>query len=120
MLNETAFSYDERLKRVKEHVQRHIDESMRLEQAAKIACLEKKYFSAYFRKKAGIPYSEWLHLIKIEEAAKLLMNKDFGILEISQNLGYESVSTFGRRFKRLKKQTPMEFKKAIQKKIYNL
>lgn len=52
-----AFSYFPRLTRVREYVLRHLHGTVTLADAARVACLEKTYFSSYFRKKVGISFT---------------------------------------------------------------
>lgn len=50
----TVFVYYPRLKKVKEYVEEHLEEKISLANAAEIAGLEEKYFSAYFRKNRSL------------------------------------------------------------------
>jgi AraC-like DNA-binding protein len=113
-----AFVYYQRLRNLSDFIENHLEDKLGIEQAARIACLEKKYFSAYFRKKVGIRYSTWINLLKIERAKSLLGSEDYQISEVSHILGYDSLSTFERRFREFTKLTPSQFKKSIKKSFY--
>ena len=63
--NEDAFHFYEPLRRVRDHVESHGPDSLSLDGAAKIACLERSYFSTFFRRKAGIRFSDWLGLLRV-------------------------------------------------------
>ena len=62
-INENAFYYYSRLKRVKEHVEEYYFERISLRKAAQIAGLETSYFCTFFRKKVGVTFTDWLRRV---------------------------------------------------------
>lgn len=110
---ERAFRYYARLQRVKEFVEEHYAERVSLELAANVAHLEKKYFSTYFRRKMGIPFHHWLASVRVEKAVQLLTDTDDSLTQIAATVGFGSLRTFERSFKRLANVTPFEFKKIV-------
>jgi AraC family transcriptional regulator, arabinose operon regulatory protein len=111
-----AFVYYRRLKRLREFVERNSEKKLGIAEAAKIVCLEKKYFSAYFRKHIGMKYSDWINRLKIEKAKFLMYSGDYQISELCDILGYE-VSTFERRFKKLTGLSPSGYKKVVKSEV---
>lgn len=75
-------------------------------EAASVACLEEKYFSALFIKKAGIPFSVWQSRFRIGVAIDRLRSRHPRISDIAYGLGYDELSTFQRAFKRHTARTP--------------
>lgn len=69
--------------------------------------------SAYFKKKYGVTFQQYVSQMKVEKAKELLADVNLGLEEISERLGYASASSFGRTFKRLQKMTPGEFRASI-------
>jgi YesN/AraC family two-component response regulator len=112
--NEPAFSYYSCLKRVKEYVESHRSESVPLQTAAKIASLETKYFSAFFHRKVGITYKDWLTTLQITNAKRLIMAVDSRLTDVASEAGFKDLRTFERAFKKYTSQTPMNFKKLVR------
>lgn len=58
----------------------------------------------------GINPSDYLSLIRIEQAMKLLKESDMKVNEISQAVGYEDAHVLIRRFKKFVGKTPGQFR----------
>ncbi|RPI20397.1 MAG: helix-turn-helix domain-containing protein [Acidobacteria bacterium] len=102
---------DLRLHRVKDLVESTYPERISLATAAAAACLERKYFSKFFRRAVGIPFSVWLSEFRIEKAKELLSTRDDPVLDIAFRVGFQSMRTFERRFRRVTGLTPHEFRR---------
>jgi two-component system, response regulator YesN len=112
--NERAFQYYANLQRVKKYAEEHYSEAITLERISQVACLEAKYFSKVFHKRAGITFTSWLSYIRIKEALKRISASDCSISEIAGDVGFEDLRTFERAFKRLTGRTPREFKNSVR------
>jgi AraC-like DNA-binding protein len=112
--SDQAFRYYSRLSRLKDYVESHHTEHISLSTAAKIAHLEAKYFSKYFHRKTGIPFKYWLAFVRIKRAVHLISNTDESLTQIAASVGFESLRTFERAFKRIVNVTPYEFKRRIR------
>ena len=53
---------------------------------------------------------EYLYNIRIKMATILLEKQDFSIMEIALQVGYFSITSFNRHFKRIKGVTPKEWR----------
>jgi two-component system, response regulator YesN len=102
------------LKRVDEFVHQHPSQQIRLADAARVACMERKYFSAFFREKTAVRFREWIALIRIERAMNLMRGQDQPVTRIGLAVGYKDVRTFERAFKRLTGTTPRDFRASIR------
>ena len=109
-----AFTYYPPLARVKRYVERHLSAQITLRMAAKIACLEEKYFSTYFHQKTGVCFSDWINYVRIGKAVKVLARRNTPISAVAENTGFGCLRTFERAFKKVTGMTPARFKKAIQ------
>ena len=58
--NHDALLYYARLTPVLQYVEAHISKPISLDEAAKVAHLEREYFSAFFRSKVGATFTEWI------------------------------------------------------------
>lgn len=108
-----AFSYYPPLNRARAYVIQHLHDNISLSDVARAACLEKTYFSAYFRKKVGIPFTAWLRIIRIARAMQLLHENDTPVSNVSRRVGFSSVRSFERSFRILIGETPRSFKQRV-------
>lgn len=106
---ESGFDHP-KLRRVRDHITRHISESYRLERAADIASASPKYLCELFRKHVGVSFGVWLWAFRMERAKVLLMNNRWQrIGAVARAVGYYDPTTFGRAFKRYEGITPRQF-----------
>ncbi|WP_455615850.1 helix-turn-helix domain-containing protein [Eisenbergiella sp.] len=66
--------------------------------------------SVEFKKVMGMSPSDYLTLIRIERAKKLLEDTDMNIREISMAVGYDDAHGFMRRFKKYVGKTPAQYR----------
>lgn len=109
-----AFIYYERLQRVKDYVDGKYDQDISLKEAARIAGLEKKYFSTYFRQKTGVCFRDWVAETRVSKAKAMMEVQSYNISEIAFAVGFRNLRTFERAFKRCTGMTPREFKNFVQ------
>ena len=82
-----------------------------LEDIASIANMTKNAFCKYFKKRTNKTYISFLTEVRIENACKLLKSdKDVSINEIAYEVGFNNISNFNRKFKELKKMTPISYR----------
>ncbi|MBI4491110.1 MAG: helix-turn-helix transcriptional regulator [Deltaproteobacteria bacterium] len=112
--NERAFEYYDRLGQIKRFVEEHYTEEISLEKAARMAGLERKYFSTFFHRKVGVGFKHWLTRVRIARAIDLIKTKDRTITEIALSAGFTDLRTFERAFKKYTNLTPREFKNSVR------
>lgn len=84
------------------------------EQSAAEACgLSYHYFSSSFRKWTGQSFSEYVKLMRLREAEKMLISTDKSVTDIALAAGFSSASHFISQFKKYKHITPMQFRKKL-------
>ena len=81
--------------------------------AARIAGLERAYFSKRFAIVMRVSFTEWSARIRVDEAKRLLLAIDLSITAIGASVGYEDVTTFERVFRRLEGICPREHRRRI-------
>ncbi|HZF13299.1 MAG TPA: AraC family transcriptional regulator [Thermoanaerobaculia bacterium] len=109
-INWRSFEYYPPLNRIRRYTEEHYREEIPLSCAAEIAGMEASYFSAFFRRKIGIRYTDWLCFLRISQAISLISSRDRPILEIAVAVGFSDPRSFQRAFKRITKMTAREFK----------
>jgi AraC-like DNA-binding protein len=112
-----VFSYYLPLQRVREFVDRNLSEPIPLRAAARAAGLEEKYFSAFFHRKTGVCFRDWLAGRRVERAIEILKQRDDTITSVAATVGFQDLRTFERAFKRLTGLTPRELKRSVAPEI---
>lgn len=93
----------------------HFRETPRLSDAAKVAHYNTSYFSSAFHRETGMAYSEYLNMLKINYAQKLLLSTDLKISDLYYQCGFRSHSNFLRLFHKQTGLTPTQFRKSAVK-----
>ena len=92
------------------YIHLHIEAPFRLNDMADALRLTKPYISQLFKKETGQTVMSYVTDVKINRAKVLLQDTDLSILAISERLGYDDSSHFGRIFKKVMRYTPRAFR----------
>ena len=88
-----------------------------LEEISTYAGLDPSYFCRVFKAATGATFTEYLNFVRVCKAETLLARSTLGILEISEAVGFSSVSYFGRIFKKYRGCSPRTYRRAQYVKI---
>ena len=86
-----------------------------LSEVAQSVHLSDSAFSHFIKKKTGLTFSELLNDLRIRYAGKLLQETDLSVTDICYKVGYRNLSYFNRQFKKVKRCSPMAYRKEFQK-----
>lgn len=100
------FLHSARLGRLKRYLASHYDERVTLEQAARVAALEPTYFSKFFRRQAGVCFSDWVRCVRVGAALRLMGSEDQTVIKIAFAVGFTSVRSFERACLRFTGECP--------------
>jgi transcriptional regulator GlxA family with amidase domain len=109
-----AFSYYARLLPVLQFVTAHVSKPISLDAAAKLAGLERKYFSAFFHSKVGATFTEWIRVLRVNRAMELMRVHDDSIVRVAFAAGFQDVRTFERAFKRYVGVSPRVYRASVR------
>ena len=84
---------DRRVARVLRHVMQDLTMRATCASAARVAGLERAYFSKLFRSVMCVSFTEWNASVRIAEAKRLLREIDLSITAVSASVGYDDVTT---------------------------
>lgn len=73
----------------------------------------KSYLSMRFKEKVGMTFSAYVEQMRIQLASRMLAESGSSITEISECVGYNSSSAFGRAYKRVMGCTPSEYQASL-------
>ena len=110
---EMSTNRDERITNLLSYINEHIAEPqlLKVEQLAKTFLLSPTYLSEFFRKKVNMPLREYIIKAKLKLVEIRLLNSDFTLTEIADELSFTDVSHLSKTFKRYTGLSIREFKK---------
>lgn len=72
--------------------------------------ISEGYVSALFKEQTGVNFANYVENVRLEHACELLKTTEMSIDEISGMVGYNSVQSFRRAFKRVYNASPKEYR----------
>ena len=108
---------DRRVARVLRHIAADLTKRATCASAARIAGLERAYFSKRFRSVMRVSFTEWNARVRVDEAKRLLLTIDLSITAVGASVGYDDMTTFERVFKRLEGVCPREHRRRVARAI---
>ena len=88
-------------------------ESVTERDAAESCGLSYNHFSTSFKKAVGLSFVEYVTILRLNEAEKLLLSSGKSITDIAYSCGFSSTSHFIAKYKAYKKITPGQVRKRI-------
>lgn len=89
----------------------NIDEDVSLKAVTDSLFMNRTYISEAFKQKMGISFTEYLTIVKMERAKKLIGDGRLKGYEVAELLGFKDIEYFSRLFKRYEGCTPTEYRK---------
>jgi AraC family transcriptional regulator len=108
----TEQTYKERVLRVLVYIQRHLDETIELEDLARVAHFSPYHFHRLFRGMVGESVMEHVRRLRLERAAHRLKFSDEPVTRIAFEAGYEAHEAFTRAFRAMFDESPSGFREA--------
>jgi len=109
-----ASPFHEKISDIARYINVHYMEQLKLDELAKQFYISSFYLSRMFKEVTGFTLSDYITLTRIKEAQRLLRESQKTISEISEMVGYENFSHFGKMFKKLSSNSPREYRKQHQ------
>jgi YesN/AraC family two-component response regulator len=85
-------------------------EKLSLEVLERELHISKFYISHVINERLGVSFNDYVNSIRINEACRLMLESDKPLKEISREVGFGTVRTFDRVFKRQKGETAREYR----------
>ena len=92
------------------YISEHYMHELPLEEVAAFTGFSKYYFSRVFKEFAGVSFTEYLTVKRVNAAAILLIHSDKPIRDVVDEAGFGSIATFNRIFRSYKHCTPTQFR----------
>ena len=111
----TVASHYQAVERVILAMRERLEESLTLDDLAEIAIISPYYFDRIFRQITGIPPCQFLAVLRMEAAKRLLLTSSLSVTDICFEVGYNSLGTFITRFKQLVGLSPSHLRRLANK-----
>ncbi len=99
--------------KAKAYIEENYSKDISLDDVSRVVDISPYYFSKLFKEETGENFIEYLTNIRIEEAKKLLRNRDNSIKNICADTGYSDPNYFSRIFKKQVGVTPTEYREKV-------
>ena len=92
----------------------HFAESITVADAAAYVGYTPNYFNTCFREQMGMPFGEYLILMRIHYAENLLCSSKMPVTEVAYASGFASLPYFSRCFREQYGVSPQEYRKHLK------
>lgn len=100
----------QKIKDVVHYINHHFDQPIRLEETASKFYISASYLSRMFKEVTGFAFTDYVNIVRIREAQRLLRETDWSITQISEETGFDNFSHFGKVFKKLTNVPPRDYR----------
>ncbi|QOZ10119.1 GyrI-like domain-containing protein [Bradyrhizobium sp. CCBAU 51765] len=104
-------NYQARMRRVLDHIDRHLDDDLDLESLSAVAAFSKFHFHRQFTATFGLSVHRYVQLARLKRASHQLAFADAqSVTDIAMDAGYEAPDAFARAFRQRFGQSPSSFR----------
>ena len=107
---DTQASHRRAVERVITTARERLCEPISLHDMSRVAYISAFHFNRVFHQITGLPPNKFISAMRLDEAKRLLLNTNLSITDICFEVGYNSLSTFTRRFTQRVGLGPREFR----------
>jgi AraC family transcriptional regulator len=105
-------NYAKRFNLVFDFIERHLDDTLLLEQLSEVAHFSPFHFHRQFSSYCGMPVGRYIQLMRLKRASyRLAFNPLEKIIDIALDAGFQNPESFSRAFKQVFMLTPSQFRK---------
>lgn len=108
-----------RLCNVFDWITSNFERDITLQEAAAIAQMNANAFSRFFSMRTRKTFSSFVQELRLQKAAKLLVENEMSVTQVCYDCGYNNISNFNRQFLNRYHVSPMGYKKEFMVKIAN-
>lgn len=106
-------NYRDRMRRVLDHIDRHLDDDLDLETLSGVAAFSKFHFHRQFTATFGLSVHRYVQLARMKRASHQLAYMDaLDVTDIAMDAGYDAPDAFARAFRQRFGQSPSSFRKS--------
>lgn len=92
------------------HLKEHFSEKLNLNDIVLKSFFSKGYLCKVFKEATGMTMSEYIHVLRINEACSLLVNTDANMVDIALQVGFSDYKSYMRAFKKVTGKRPKDYR----------
>lgn len=100
----------ERLAPVFDYVNENYQSKLSIEELSEYMKLNPSYFCRLFKAATGVTFTEYLNAVRVQKSERMLRKSTKSITEISNEVGFATVTYYNRIFKKYMKCTPSVYR----------
>jgi AraC family transcriptional regulator len=106
-------NYQARMRRVLDHIDRHLEADLDLDSISAVAAFSKFHFHRQFMATFGLSVHRYVQLARMKRAShQLAYNDALDVTDIAMDAGYDAPDAFARAFRQRFGQSPSSFRKS--------
>lgn len=111
-LLEAQATWTSRFDRLQEWILEHLADDLNVEALAEAAGMSSRHFARVFHSEKGITPARFVERLRVEAAARMLVESEAGLKEVATACGFGSADSMSRSFQRVVGAPPREFAKS--------
>lgn len=101
---------DHRIRAALCFIEQNIGQKLQIGSLAKHACLSETQFKKLFKQQTGTTVMSYVTQLRMEKAQALLTHTDYSLQRVGEQIGYQELSAFSRKFSQYFGFSPSQFK----------
>lgn len=102
-----------KLKQVIAYINDRLEQKLTLAEISNAVQMSPHYFASLFKQSTGLTPHQYVMKCRIETAKQLLLKQELTLIEICQQVGFESQSHFTRVFRQHTRTTPKAYRNSL-------
>lgn len=108
--NYNDFENSDKIKKIYEYVQKNFQRKITLDEISELINMTPVSFNRFIKKRTGKTFISYINSTRVSYASRLLLETDLSVGEIAYKCGFNNLANFNRMFKKIKNNTPSEFR----------
>lgn len=102
-----------KIQRAMDYIDQRYAENLSLKEVSGIIHMSESRFRHLFKEITNIGFKDYINLVRLNAAKKLLVDTDINISDIASNVGYSNISQFYKIFDKYISMTPAVYRKSF-------